>query len=127
MNNVDKYRREIDKSSKVSQTANAKKPKTTKIASLSKDPGNTIKSDGHVNGASFFASLLQATIFFDYFEHVANKTYKGDRTDVKILKLKTLHPVFHRWCIRADYCARFLGFIALFVFAAMSAYKLIWR
>lgn len=125
MSKVDKYRNEIKNSPKTSQTAKAKKPKTKDNQILNKDPGATSNGTSTNDGINILTSLLQATIFFDYFEHVAHKTYQGGRVDLKIVKLKTVHPYLHIACIVSDFAVRLLGFVAVFALAILTAYKVL--
>jgi len=125
VSNVEKYRKEIDQSPTKTQTAKAKKPKTKNSKALTKDPGSAVSKGSAVEGVTFLASILQATIFFDYFEHVANKTYPNSKSELRVVKLKTVHPVFHDCCTFFDFCARVLAFLALFTLAILSAYKLV--
>jgi hypothetical protein len=119
------YQQIINKGPRKSQTAKAKKTKVTEVEVLQQDPGRMPSPDKSSEATNFLGSLMQATIFFDYFEHVAEKTYRGDRVDVKVAKLKSVHPQFHQFCIKADSAVRVLGVAALYMFAVASLIKLV--
>ncbi|HEU5187059.1 MAG TPA: hypothetical protein VFT87_01005 [Candidatus Saccharimonadales bacterium] len=127
--NLKKYKEEI--SSSPTKTVVPKKAQTKNSKKLSADPTGKSQMRGTSDGFNFLSSLLQATLFFDYFEHVAAKTYVGERIDLKVVKLKSLHPRFYKWAIRCDLAVRALAFIALFTVACVlvlgAVYKVIFK
>ena len=129
MSKVEDYRKEISKAPRVSNTANAIKAKSTakNAKPLQQDPVRNVVPTNNGDSINFLASLMQATIFFDYFEHVASKTYKGERLDIKIVKLKANHPDFHSWSVFADSVARVLCFTAVLLLVVISAYKVLFK
>lgn len=109
--NLKKYKQEISASPR--KTSAPVKGRASAGKQLKNDPtASQMKGTG--DGFNFLSSLLQATLFFNYFEHVASKTYVGERLDLKVVKLKTLQPRFYSWSIKLDVVVRILAFIALF-------------
>lgn len=123
MSKLAAYKKEIAKSPKVPEAASAKKPTVKNEQPLKYDPGAGTFPNHNADGYNFLSSILHATIFFDYFEYVADKTYKGKSIETKIISLKTAHPKFHTLCLSLDFLTRLFALIALSVFAVWSAYK----
>ena len=121
----DKYKSEINNSP--AQSKAQPKPSTKSIGKIEQDPSKRVAMQNPNDGYNFLSSLLQATLFFDYFEHVASKSFNGDRTDLKIIKLKATHPRFHSLALRFDFIARILAFLALFSFAVAVAGGSVWK
>lgn len=90
---TERYEDIIKQSPKPSVSNNAKVTATAEEP-ISSDPIADSAKKADTNGADFLGSLLHAKIFFDYFEYVANRTYKGENLELKIVKLKTVHPYF---------------------------------
>ena len=123
MSKLKAYKKEIAKSSKVTKTANAKRPRVKNEQQLTNDPATKPLPNHGSDGYNFLASILHATIFFDYFEYVATKSYKGKSIEIKIITLKTAHPKFHTICLFFDFITRLFALLALSVFAVWSVYK----
>lgn len=123
--NLQKYKSTISSSPKKLKAP--VKAKATKAQTVRHDPALKHGMNGTQDGFNFLSSALQATFFFDYFEHVANKSYAGDRTDIKILKLKAVHPRFHKYAIRSDFFGRVVVYFLLIVFAAGLVAGTVWK
>lgn len=116
-NLLQKYKQTIRKSPRSTEVPTQGTVSDAKT--MYKDPVAKIGMRGPNDGFNFLSSALNATFFFDYFEHVANKTYGGGRMDLKIIKLKTLHPRFHKCAICADFIGRVVVYISLVAAAAV--------
>lgn len=125
--------RKVDTYKAILDTADTKKSgksrKTTVSASkaeaIVKDPLADSAKQADTNGANFLGSLLHATIFFDYFEYVAGKTYRGDSIEQKVLKLKTVHPNFHKLSVTLDMAVVIIAVVVLIAAAACAIFKVI--
>lgn len=125
MTKVQQYKAEIEEKSK--SPAKPVEPKVKNARNVSVDPGSVVPPQNNHEGINFLSSLLHATIFFDYFEYVANKTYSGNHVETKILKLKTVHPNAHTICLVLDVAVRFIAVAALIIVAIASAYKVVMK
>lgn len=122
---IQKYKKTI--SSSPDRLQSAKKATASKATPLVSDPGRLPGMHSTNDGFSFLSSALHATFFFDYFEHIANKSYSGGRSDIKILKLKAVHPHFHQCAIKADFCGRIVVYALLVIFATFLVGSTVWK
>ena len=124
MTKTGQYKQQIAESP--SQSSVKGEPQSiAKARPFSRDLTGEQTSQGSAVNVDFLKSLLQATFFFDYFEYVANKTYRGDNLELKVVKLKTVHPNMYDACMLGDYVIRLVAAFGLIGLALFGAFKLI--
>ena len=123
--NLQKYKRTILNSPAKTETVDEATASSGRP--LHDDPASKSGMQSSGDGFNFLSSALNATFFFDYFEHVANKTYGGGRTDLKVIKLKNVHPRFHQHAIQCDFVGRVAVYVLLVAFASMLVGGAIWK
>jgi hypothetical protein len=121
---TERYEDIIKQSPKPSVSNNAKVTATAEEP-ISSDPIADSAKKADTNGADFLGSLLHAKIFFDYFEYVANRTYKGENLELKIVKLKTVHPYFYNICIILDMVVATVAISILMIVATCALCKIV--
>lgn len=116
---------DIIKQSPKPSVGNNAKVTATAEEPISSDPIADSAKKADTNGADFLGSLLHAKIFFDYFEYVANRTYKGENLELKIVKLKTVHPYFYNICIILDMVVATVAISILMIVATCALCKIV--
>lgn len=116
---------EIIKQSPEPSVSNNTKVTATAEEPISSDPIADSAKKADTNGADFLGSLLHAKIFFDYFEYAANRTYKGENLELKIVKLKTVHPNFYNICIILDMVVATVAISILMIVATCALCKIV--
>ena len=118
---TERYEDIIKQSPKPSVSNNAKVTATAEEP-ISSDPIADSAKKADTNGADFLGSLLHAKIFFEY---VANRTYKGENLELKIVKLKTVHPYFYNICIILDMVVATVAISILMIVATCALCKIV--
>jgi hypothetical protein len=77
------------------------------------------------NGADFLSKYLEASPFIDLFERYAASQYVGKYLQVKVFKLRTVHPGFYRLCMTLDTVVRVIVVGSLLAIAFVAAYKVL--
>jgi hypothetical protein len=82
--------------------------------------------DPTAGGARFLSHLLTRSPFLDYFCQVAESSYQGKVTELKVRKAQQEHRLLFRFCVIADVILRVVVVLLILALIVAVAVKTLW-
>lgn len=86
----------------------------------------TLESEIKTNdGFNLLGILLETAFFYSLFEYIADRQFTSKTRQLRVAKMRNLHPRVYRWVIRFDFGVRVIVVVAIVAAGIFSVWKVL--
>lgn len=84
--------------------------------------GSDIKAN---DGFNLLGIILETAFFYSLFEYIAVRQFSSKTRQLRIARMRAIHPSVYRWSIRADFAIRVIVVLAIVGAGIYSVFKVL--
>lgn len=77
------------------------------------------------DGFNLLGTLLETAFFYGLFEFIADRQFTAKTRQLRVAKMRNMHPRIYRWSIRADFLVRVAVVLAIVAAGMYSVWKVL--